>query len=155
MAHNEQPVTQLEFARQGVITDAMKRVAQREALDPELIRAEIARGRLIIPANIHHLAGSQNRLPHPRPLIPGRNNRNNLHDGYSTGKWEKCERVSVRCLVANGWLKRSFVGTVPPRDDGGLEAKVILHHARWHGVRERACRCTVQDDGGNVSRETI
>jgi phosphomethylpyrimidine synthase len=36
----------------------MKRVAEREGLDPELIRAEIARGRLIIPANIHHLAVS-------------------------------------------------------------------------------------------------
>ena len=52
------PVTQLEFARQGTITDAMRRVAEREGLDPELIRSEIARGRLIIPANIHHLAGS-------------------------------------------------------------------------------------------------
>jgi phosphomethylpyrimidine synthase len=58
MAQNGQPVTQLEFARQGIITDAMRRVAQREGLDPELIRTEIARGRLIIPANIHHLAGS-------------------------------------------------------------------------------------------------
>ncbi len=53
-----QPVTQLEWARQGVVTDAMRRVAEREALDPELIRAEVARGRLIIPANIHHLADS-------------------------------------------------------------------------------------------------
>jgi len=49
-------VTQLALARQGVVTAAMKRVAQREELDPELIRSEIARGRLIIPANIHHLA---------------------------------------------------------------------------------------------------
>jgi len=58
MAQNAQSVTQLEFARSGVITDAMKRVGERERLDPELIRAEIARGRLIIPANIHHLAAS-------------------------------------------------------------------------------------------------
>ena len=58
MAQTIQSVTQLEFARQGVITDAMKRVAERERLEPELIRAEIARGRLIIPANIHHLAES-------------------------------------------------------------------------------------------------
>jgi phosphomethylpyrimidine synthase len=34
----------------------MKRVAEREGLDPELIRSEVARGRLIIPANSHHLA---------------------------------------------------------------------------------------------------
>ena len=48
--------TQLVAARGGSLTEAMKRVAEREGLDPELIRCEIARGRLIIPANIHHLA---------------------------------------------------------------------------------------------------
>ena len=52
------PITQLEFARQGVITDAMQRVAEREALEPEVIRAEVARGRMILPANVHHLAAS-------------------------------------------------------------------------------------------------
>ena len=58
MSEHEQAITQLAFARQGIITDAMKRVAEREGLDPELIRAEVARGRLIIPANVHHLATS-------------------------------------------------------------------------------------------------
>ncbi len=58
MPQNSHAVTQLAFARQGIITDAMKRVAEREGLEPELIRSEIARGRLIIPANINHLAQS-------------------------------------------------------------------------------------------------
>ncbi|HTR19908.1 MAG TPA: phosphomethylpyrimidine synthase ThiC [Gemmatimonadales bacterium] len=49
-------VTQLHHARQGTITPAMRRVAEREALAPELVRDEVARGRLIIPANVHHLA---------------------------------------------------------------------------------------------------
>ncbi|MBI4597409.1 MAG: phosphomethylpyrimidine synthase ThiC [Candidatus Omnitrophica bacterium] len=57
MMSDGKTITQLALARSGVITEAMKRVAEREGLDPELIRAEIARGRLIIPANIHHLAG--------------------------------------------------------------------------------------------------
>jgi len=48
--------TQLVSARQGTITSQMRRVAEREGLPPELIRDEIARGRLIIPANVHHLA---------------------------------------------------------------------------------------------------
>jgi phosphomethylpyrimidine synthase len=48
--------TQLELARQGVITDAMRFVAAREDLEPELIRAEVARGRMVIPANKNHLA---------------------------------------------------------------------------------------------------
>ena len=50
--------TQLAAARRGIVTEAMRRVAEREELDPELIRQEIAAGRLIIPANIHHLATS-------------------------------------------------------------------------------------------------
>ncbi len=48
-------MTQLEAARQGVITDAMRYVAQREDLAPELIRDEVARGRMVIPANTEHL----------------------------------------------------------------------------------------------------
>jgi phosphomethylpyrimidine synthase len=49
-------VTQMFYARQGDITSAMRRVAEREGLEPELVRDEVARGRLIIPANVHHLA---------------------------------------------------------------------------------------------------
>ncbi|MBW2277770.1 MAG: phosphomethylpyrimidine synthase ThiC [Deltaproteobacteria bacterium] len=47
-------VTQMHYARKGETTDAMNRVAKRERLEPELVRAEVAKGRLIIPANIHH-----------------------------------------------------------------------------------------------------
>jgi phosphomethylpyrimidine synthase len=54
----KQLYTQYEFARAGVITPQMVRVAQREAQTPEFIRAEVARGRLVIPANVRHLAGS-------------------------------------------------------------------------------------------------
>src|SRR5260370_37811571 len=50
--------TQMRYARRGEITDAMRCVAEREELAPELVRDEIAIGRLIIPANIHHLAGA-------------------------------------------------------------------------------------------------
>ena len=51
-------MTQLESARKGVITPEMRRVAVREGVSPERIRDEVAIGRLVIPANIHHLAGS-------------------------------------------------------------------------------------------------
>src|SRR4051812_48149645 len=50
--------TQMRAARDGIITDAMRTVAEREALAPELVRSEVARGRLVIPANVNHLAGS-------------------------------------------------------------------------------------------------
>jgi len=46
--------TQIHHARQGNITSQIQYVAQREDLAPELIRDEVARGRMIIPANIHH-----------------------------------------------------------------------------------------------------
>src|SRR3989440_10765746 len=47
-------VSQMHFARQGVITEEMEYLAKREKLESELIRSEVARGRCIIPANIHH-----------------------------------------------------------------------------------------------------
>jgi phosphomethylpyrimidine synthase len=46
--------TQIHYARKGVVTQEMEYVAKRENVDPELIRSEVARGRMIIPANIHH-----------------------------------------------------------------------------------------------------
>jgi phosphomethylpyrimidine synthase len=46
--------TQMHYARKGVITGEMEYVAKRENIDPELVRSEVARGRMIIPANINH-----------------------------------------------------------------------------------------------------
>lgn len=48
-------MTQLEAARQGIVTEEMRYVARREDLDDELVRAEVARGRMVIPANHVHL----------------------------------------------------------------------------------------------------
>ena len=59
------PVTQLEFARLGEITDEMEFVALREGMPAEFVRSEVARGRAIIPANINH--------PELEPTIIGRN----------------------------------------------------------------------------------
>jgi len=47
-------MTQLEQARKGVITDAMKRVAQKENISPETLRDRVAAGIVVIPANIKH-----------------------------------------------------------------------------------------------------
>jgi phosphomethylpyrimidine synthase len=59
------PVTQLHYARAGVVTAEMEFVAVREGLPPEFVRSEVARGRAIIPANINH--------PELEPMIIGRN----------------------------------------------------------------------------------
>src|SRR6266849_3534394 len=53
-------MSQMHFARrggqtrQGVTTEEMQYVAKREKLEPELVRTEVARGRMIIPANVNH-----------------------------------------------------------------------------------------------------
>ncbi|MBW5446964.1 phosphomethylpyrimidine synthase ThiC [Cohnella sp. CFH 77786] len=56
-------VTQLHYARRGIITPEMEFIAIREGMDPEFIRSEVARGRAIIPANINH--------PESEPMIIG------------------------------------------------------------------------------------
>lgn len=48
-------MTQLEQARSGIISPEMEFVAHREAIDPKLVRDEVARGRMVIPANREHL----------------------------------------------------------------------------------------------------
>src|SRR5512138_3831158 len=47
-------VTQMHLARRGLVTEEMAHVAAREKLSPELVRDEVARGRLAIPANVRH-----------------------------------------------------------------------------------------------------
>jgi phosphomethylpyrimidine synthase len=61
----EGAVTQLHYARRGVVTPEMEFIAIREGLDPEFVRSEVARGRAIIPANINH--------PEGEPMVIGRN----------------------------------------------------------------------------------
>jgi phosphomethylpyrimidine synthase len=61
----EETVTQLRYARQGVVTREMAFVAAREGLEPEFVRDEIASGRAILPSNINH--------PESEPMIIGRN----------------------------------------------------------------------------------
>jgi phosphomethylpyrimidine synthase len=58
-------VTQMHYARQGIITSEMEYIAIRENVSPEFVREEVARGRAIIPANINH--------PESEPMIIGRN----------------------------------------------------------------------------------
>ncbi|WP_315852665.1 phosphomethylpyrimidine synthase ThiC [Tautonia plasticadhaerens] len=48
-------MTQIEQARRGLVSPEMKFVARREGLRPELVRDEVARGRMVIPANREHL----------------------------------------------------------------------------------------------------
>ena len=58
-------VTQMHYARKGEVTPEMEFVALREGFDPDFVRAEVARGRAIIPANVNH--------PELEPMAIGRN----------------------------------------------------------------------------------
>ncbi|HUK26283.1 MAG TPA: phosphomethylpyrimidine synthase ThiC [Terriglobales bacterium] len=53
-ANRDGNFSQMHYARAGVITEEMNYVAHREKLAPELVREEVARGRMIIPANVNH-----------------------------------------------------------------------------------------------------
>ncbi|HEY1116958.1 MAG TPA: phosphomethylpyrimidine synthase, partial [Acidimicrobiales bacterium] len=57
-------VTQMAYARAGIVTEEMRYVAVREGCDVELVRSEVAAGRAIIPANVNH--------PESEPMIIGR-----------------------------------------------------------------------------------
>jgi phosphomethylpyrimidine synthase len=58
-------VTQMHYARRGIVTPEMEFVALRESLEPEFVRKEVERGRAVIPANINH--------PESEPMAIGRN----------------------------------------------------------------------------------
>ncbi|UJG57513.1 phosphomethylpyrimidine synthase ThiC [Bacillus paralicheniformis] len=64
-AEKSQNVTQLHYARKGIITPEMEFIAIREHVSPEFVRDEVASGRAIIPSNINH--------PESEPMIIGRN----------------------------------------------------------------------------------
>jgi len=64
-AKSGQNITQLHYARKGIITPEMEFIAIREGFSPEFVRNEVAQGRAIIPANINH--------PELEPMIIGRN----------------------------------------------------------------------------------
>jgi len=70
-ARKGQSVTQLAYARRGFITPEMEFVAIREQRKPEFVRAEVAAGRAVIPANINH--------PESEPMVIGRKFRTKVN----------------------------------------------------------------------------
>ena len=98
-------ITQMYYARQGVITAEMEYVAIRENvmneqlgiathITPEFVRSEVAEGRAIIPANINH--------PEAEPMIIGRNflvklNTNIGNSALSSGIAEEVEKAVWSC----------------------------------------------------------
>ncbi len=84
-------VTQLHYARKGIITPEMEFIAIRENMKPEFVRDEVAKGRAIIPSNINH--------PESEPMIIGRNfhvkiNANIGNSAVSSSIEEEVEKMT-------------------------------------------------------------
>jgi len=84
-------VTQMHYARRGIITPEMEFIAIRENCKPEFVRDEVARGRAIIPSNINH--------PEIEPMIIGRNflvkiNANIGNSAVSSSIAEEVEKMA-------------------------------------------------------------
>jgi phosphomethylpyrimidine synthase len=84
-------VTQLHYAKKGMITPEMEFIALRENMKPEFVRDEVAKGRAIIPSNINH--------PETEPMIIGRNfhvkiNANIGNSAVSSSIEEEVEKMT-------------------------------------------------------------
>ncbi len=84
-------VSQLHYAKKGIITEEMEYIAIRENVEPEFVRAEVEAGRAIIPANINH--------PECEPMIIGRNflvkvNANIGNSALSSNIVEEIEKMT-------------------------------------------------------------
>jgi len=112
------PITQLESARLGIVTPEMRRVAEREehfavlfhGKGAEAVRAEVAAGRMVIPANINHL---KHRLD---PMCIGRASKTKINANMgaspvSSGTHEEIEKLN--------WSVRWGADTVMDLSTGG------------------------------------
>jgi len=105
------PVTQLEHARLGTVTPEMRRAAEREPhLSPEAVRDEVAAGRMVIPANVHHLKYQLD------PMCIGRASltKINANMGASPVSSGTAEEVEKLC-----WAERWGADTVMDLSTGG------------------------------------
>jgi len=105
------PITQLDFARIGKITNEMLRVAEREPhLTPEMVRDEVAAGRLIIPANIHHLKRNLD------PMCIGRASRTKVNANMGASPVSSSTDEEVEKLR---WAEQWGADTVMDLSTGG------------------------------------
>ena len=146
-ADEAQPITQIDFARAGVVTPQMAAVAAAEGREPEAIRAAVAAGRIAIPANIHHASLVPTGVGSTLEGIP-LTTKVNVNLGISGDladealEWEK---VDVACELgadaimdlSNSGKTRAFrraliekspamIGTVPMYDAIGYLEKALI-----------------------------
>lgn len=105
------PITQLESARLGIITPQMVRVAEREPhLTPVQVRDEVAAGRMVIPANITHLAHQLD------PMAIGRSTKTKINANMGASPVSSSTDEEVEKLK---WAERWGADTVMDLSTGG------------------------------------
>jgi phosphomethylpyrimidine synthase len=121
LARGRGNVTQLHYARRGLVTEEMAFAAAREGVEPELVRSEIAAGRAILPANVRH--------PELEPMVIGRRflvkvNSNIGNSALSSSIEEEIEKLR--------WSVRWGADTVMDLSTGSQihqTREAILRHA--------------------------
>ena len=142
--------TQLTSARKGIVTEAMKRVAEFENRDPEFIRAGVAKGTIVIPANIRH--------ENLQPMGIGRCLKTKINANIGTSSLSSCINRELEKLLAAVKYGADTVMDLSTGDDlENTRRQIILHSTVPIGtvpIYELACQ------GGNdqeidFSRENI
>lgn len=113
-------MTQMDYARQGVITDAMRFCAEREGVDPEIVREEVARGRAIIPANIHHTA--------LQPIVIGKRFRTKINANIGSSPMSAgIEQELEKLYTAIRWGADTVMDLSTGGDLDAIRTAIIQH----------------------------
>ncbi|MEE0845567.1 MAG: phosphomethylpyrimidine synthase ThiC [Eggerthellaceae bacterium] len=142
MGTSAQPITQIDFARAGIVTPQMEEVARKENRTPDYIRERVARGTIAIPANIHHASLS------PEGVGEGLRTKVNVNLGISgdladeAEEWKKVDvalSLGAEAIMdlSNSGKTQSFrtrlvekspamIGTVPMYDAIGYLEKALI-----------------------------
>ena len=101
-------MTQLQAARKGLVTEAMKVVAADEGVDAEAVRAAVASGEAVIPLNIHHT--------NARPVGVGRLFRTKINANLGrsvthSGKGDELEKLAIALKAGADFVMDLSVGS--------------------------------------------
>ena len=116
-------MTQLQAARSGVVTEAMKIVAADERIDAEAVRAAVASGEAVIPLNVHHA--------NCRPVGVGRlfTTKINANLGRSvthSGKGDALEKLRIALAAANANCLIPRAGTFDPETRDAIASRLFI-----------------------------
>lgn len=101
-------MTQLEAARKGLVTEAMKIVAADEGIDAETVRVAVVRGEAVIPLNIHHT--------NAQPIGVGRLFRTKINANLGrsvthSGKGDELEKLAIALKAGADFIMDLSVGS--------------------------------------------